>query len=145
MEAIGLFLSTALGYILKSATESNAANTAKDELIGAFWQWLRPLFIEDIPEIENKAEEPETQKKAEKKLLELIKDEKFFAELLKKVEELQKAGMKEKNIYKGGDLKRIKKIHIGDKEYKPNDHYDRKNIFEGGSIEDADEFRLGDG
>lgn len=96
MEAISIFLSTALGYILKSASESKVANTAKEELLGGFWQWVRPLFIEDIPEIENKADNEEIVKKTEEKLLELIKNEAFFNELAKRIDELQKAGVKEK-------------------------------------------------
>ncbi len=143
MEPLSIFLTTALGYILKSASETKTANTAKEELIGVFWQWIRPLFIKDIPEIETKTEDEETQKKAEEKLLELIKDEEFMSELLKKVEELQKAGVKEKNIFTG-NIKRMKKIRIGDKEYNPNENFDRKNIFEG-DVEDGEEFTLGDG
>ena len=42
------------------------------------------------------------------------------------------------------DIKRVKKIKIGDKEYSPDENFDRKNIVEG-NIEDADEFILGDG
>ena len=143
MESISTFLTVALGHILKGALESKAASTAKEELLGGFWQWVRPLFIEDIPEIENEANNKETIKKTEQKLLELIKNESFFNELAKRVDKLQKAGVKEKNIYEG-DLKRIKKIRIGDKEYNPNETYDRKNIFKG-NVEDADEFILGDG
>jgi hypothetical protein len=143
MEPLSILLTTALGYILKSASETETAKTAKEELAGGFWKWIRPLFIEDIPEIETKANEEETIKKAEEKLLELIKDEKFLAELLSKVEELQKAGIIEKNIFTG-NIKHMKKIRIGDKEYNPNDTYNRKNIFTG-DVEDGEEFILGDG
>jgi hypothetical protein len=143
MEPISIILTTALGYILKSASETKIANTAKDELVGGFWKWIRPLFIKDIPEIENKTDDEETIKKAEDKLLELIKDERFIAELLTKVEELQKAGIKEKNIFTG-NIKRMKKIRIGDNEYNPNDTFVHKNIFEG-DVEDGEEFILGDG
>lgn len=143
MEPLSIFLTTALGYILKSASETKTVNTSKEELLGGFWAWVRPLFIKDIPEIETKPDDIETQNKTTEKLIELIKDEKFMSELLKKVEDLQKAGIKEKNIFEG-DLKRIKKIRIGDKEYNPNESYSRKNIFKG-NVEDADEFTLGDG
>jgi hypothetical protein len=143
MEPIGAFLMTALGYILKGAAQSKAAQTAKEELLGRFWQWLRPHFIKAIPEAEAKAGAPETETRVQAKLLELIQDEGFFKELVTRVNELQKAGIKEKNIVKG-DIARVKKIKIGDKEYAPTDHFDRKNIVEG-SVEDADEFSLGDG
>ncbi len=42
------------------------------------------------------------------------------------------------------DIKRVKKIIIGDREFSAPDNFDRKNIVEG-NIEDADEFILGDG
>ena len=145
MEPLSTFLSTVLGYILKSASKTKVANTVKEELLGGFWQWIRPLFIKDIPQIETKPDDEKIQQKAEEKLLELIKDETFFNELAKRIEELQKAGIKEKNIYKGGDIKRVKKIRIGDKIYNPHETYIRKNVFEGGKIRDVDEFHLGDG
>ena len=143
MEPISVFLSTALGYILNSAWQTKAANTAKEELVGSFWKWIRPRFIKDIPEIETNTKDEDIAIKTEEKLLELIKNEDFFTELSKRVEELQKAGIKEKNIF-SGNIKRIKKIRIGDKEYNANDIYDRKNIFKG-DVEDGEEFILGDG
>ena len=54
-----------------------------------------------------------------------------------------KAGIKEKNIVKQ-DIRRVKKIKIGDREYSPEESFARKNIVEG-AVEDADEFTLGDG
>ncbi len=142
MEPISTILTIALGYILKGAAQSKAAGQAKEELLGGFWNWIRPLFIKDVPEVEEKPDEEETETKTHEKLLELIQDEKFFNELAQKVAELQQAGIKEKNIVKQ-DIKRVKKIKIGDKEYNPEEQYDRKNIVEG-NIEDADEFTLGD-
>lgn len=143
MEPLSTFLTTALGYILKGAAQSKVAKTAKEELLGRFWSWIRPKFIRDLPETEEKPEATETETKAHEKLLELIQDEDIFNELVKRVNELQKAGIKEKNIVKK-DIKRVKKIKIGDKEFLPTDTFDRKNIVEG-NIEDADEFILGDG
>ena len=143
MEPLSTFLTTALSYILKGAAQSKAAKTAKEELLGSFWRWIRPFFIKDLPETEEKPEAPETVTKAHEKLLELIRDEDFFNELVKRVDELQKAGIKEKNIVKGG-IKRVKKIEIGDREFLPTDNFDRKNIVEGG-IEDAGEIIIGDG
>ena len=72
MEPLSTFLTTALGYILKGASQSKVAKTAKEELLGRFWSWIRPFFIRDIPETEEKPEAPETEAKAQKKLLELI-------------------------------------------------------------------------
>ena len=143
MEPISTFLTTALGYVLKAAAQSKVVKNAKEELLGRFWQWIRPKFIKDAPEVEETPDAPETELKAQDKLLELVEDEGFFNELVKRVNELQKAGIKEKNIVKK-DIKRVKKIKIGDKVYSPNENFDRKNIVEG-NIEDADEFILGDG
>lgn len=144
MEPISTIMSTALGYILKGAAASKTGEKAKEELLEGLWDWVRPLFIEDIPDIENNAGEPETEKKVSDKLVQLIEeDDQFFKVLSEKVESLKKAGIREKNIV-SQDIKRVKKIRIGDKVYSTDDRYDRKNIVEG-NVEDADEFTLGDG
>ncbi len=62
---------------------------------------------------------------AAKKLLDLVKDEAFFQELGKWVTNLQNAGIKEKNIA-WGDLKGVRKIRIGDKEYSPDETFECK-------------------
>ncbi len=143
MEPISTILTIALGYILKGAAESKTAEKAKDELLGGFWQWIRPLFLEEVPEVATQPDAPEVQARAADKLTALIEDETFFQELVKRVTALQKAGIREKNIVRG-DITRVKKIRIGDKVYDPHDTYDRKNILEG-NVTDADEFVLGDG
>ena len=143
MEPISAFLLAALGYILKGAAQSKTAQTAKEELLGGFWQWIRPLFIKDVPHIEEHATTPETETKAHAKLLELIQDQQFFNELVNRVDDLQKAGVKAKNIVQG-DIRRVRNIRIGDKTYSPDATFDRKNIV-AGNVEDADEFILGDG
>jgi len=143
MEPITVFLVTAAGYILKSAAQSKVAERAKEELLGRFWQWVRPYFIRDVPEVETEPEAPTTEAKVQQTLLALVEDEAFFNELVRRVTALQQAGIKEKNIVRQ-DIKRVKRIKIGDKEYAPDEPFDRKNIV-GGSVEDADEFNLGDG
>ena len=95
MEPVSVFLATSLGYILKGAAQSKATQTAKDELLDGFWQWIRPLFIKDVPSIEDKPESLETKTKARNKLLELIQDESFCNELVKRIDNLQKSGIKE--------------------------------------------------
>jgi len=143
MEPISVFLLTAAGYILKGAAQSKAAETAKEEILGKFWKWVKPYFIKDVPQIEENPDSSEIEIQTQAHLLQLIKDEGFMKELAQQVTSLQQAGIKEKNIIKK-DIERVKKIKIGDKEYSPNESYDRKNIVEG-SIRDADEFILGDG
>ncbi len=143
MEPISTIIGSALGYVLKAAAKSKTAEKAKEEVLGKFWNWIKPRFIKDVPELETKPDLANTQTKTEEKLLELIKDEDFFNELAKRVKELQDAGIREKNVVRQNIID-VKRIRIGDKEYHPEDTYHRKNIVEG-SIEGADEFVLGDG
>ena len=143
MERISAILTAALGYLLKSAAQSKTADKAKEEVLGRFWGWIRPHLIKELPKIEEKPDEPETASMAHARLLELIKDESFFQELARQVAALQKAGVKEKNIVKG-NIKWTKKVHIGDKQYSPNEPYNRKNVVEG-DVENVDKFILGDG
>jgi len=143
MEPISAFLITASGYILNGILQSKAAENAKDEILGKFWNWIKPKFLKDNPKIEEEPESPETEKKVQEKLLELVRDENFFNELVKQVNELQKAGIKEKNIVEG-DIIDMEEIHIGDKVYSPNDSYDSKNIVKG-SVKGGKKFTLGDG
>lgn len=142
MPAIETLLASAVGYILKGATSSTTAETAKEDLLAGFWETVRPYFLEDITELEEKADAPETATKVSDKLLEIIeKDEAFFKILAEKVNALKKAEIKEKNVVKGS-IRRVKKIVIGHKEYDAKDNYNRMNIVEG-DVEDADEFILG--
>ncbi len=143
MEPITVFLVTAAGYILKSAAQSKAADRAKEELLSRFWQWARPYFINDAPELDTAPESPAAEAQVQQRLLALIEDEAFFNELVRRVTALQQAGLKEKNIVRQ-DIKRVKRIKIGDKSYAPTESFDKKNIV-AGSVEDADEFTLGDG
>ncbi len=144
MEPISTILTAATGYVLKAAAGSKTGQKAKDELLEAFWAWLRPLLIEDVPDPETSADAEKTAGKISQKLLALAEgDEAFFKVLEEKVLALKAAGIKEKNIV-SKDILRVKKIKIGDKIYDPNESYTRKNIVEG-NVEDADEFILGDG
>ncbi|ACF13066.1 hypothetical protein Ctha_0596 [Chloroherpeton thalassium ATCC 35110] len=143
METPETFLTTALGYILKSASQSKALGKAKEELLGHFCQRIRKKFTKAVPELETAPEAPETQAKTETELLELIKDEAFFKELKEEVTKLKYAGIREKNVVRQ-NIDGVKKIRIGDKTYEPNEPWDKKNIV-GGNITNADEFTLGDG
>lgn len=143
MEPISTILLSAAGYILKGAAHSKTADKAKEQVLGSFWKWIKPKFIKDVPQIEEKPDDPETEKKTYDHLLELVKDEHFFQELLQQLATLQHAGIREKNIARK-DIERVKRIRIGDKDYNPDEQYTRKNIVEG-HVRDADEFILGDG
>lgn len=143
MEPITTILATAAGYILKGAADSKTAGTAREQVLGTFWKWVRPKFIHAVPDIEKDPDDPGVAVKTQEHLLELVKDEGFFRELEERVVMLQKAGVTEKNIVKGY-LNSVKRIRIGDKLYAPGESYGRKNIVEG-DVSDADEFVLGDG
>lgn len=142
--SISTLFSAATGYLLKGAAKSKVVKEASEELLGAFWDWIAPLFLEAVPELETAPEAPATTQKVQARLLELAEqDATFFDTLAAKVAELQAAGIQEKNIVEK-DLIRVKKIKIGDKTYDPSESYTRKNIVKG-NVEDADEFILGDG
>ena len=143
MEPISTFLTVALGYILKGASQSKTADAAKEEVLGRFWQWIRPKVMKVLPEVEDAPDAPETEEKGGAALLEMVRDKDFFDELVKQVTDLENAGVKAKNIVHG-DIRRVRIIRIGDKEYSPDESFDRKNIVEG-NVEDADSFVLGDG
>jgi hypothetical protein len=143
MEPISTIIAAAAGYILKAAAQSKTALDAREEILGKFWRWIRSRFIKEIPAIQQQPDSPETADKIQERLLELINDEHFFKELQQQVTALRQAGIKEKNIVKK-DIINVKRIRIGDREYTPDEQYDRKNIAEG-NIENADEFILGDG
>src|SRR5690349_1776987 len=116
MEPISAFLLTAAGYILKGAAQSKTAKAAKGDLLQGFWNWLKPLFLEKIPEIEEKPQSQEVETKTQEHLLELIRNETFYKELEQRVNALRQAGIKEKNIVRG-DIEPVKRIRIGDKVY----------------------------
>lgn len=140
---ISTLFAAALGYILKGAAQSKASQIAKEELLGGFWQWIRPLFITEVPDIEERSEETDVETKSSQKLRELMKDQGFSSELADWVDRLKKAGIKEKNIIEG-NLTDVDEILIGDKMYSPNDKFDRKNIVKG-DIKNVKKFTLGDG
>ncbi len=140
---ISVILISALKYIFKAAGDTKLVKDAENSALSKFWGWIKPHIVKTVPEIESKPDDEETENKTKDRLLELVKDEAFFKELVSQVEALKKAGVTEKNIVKA-DLKNIKVVRIGDRSYSGDDRYDRKNIFEG-NAEGMDEFNVGDG
>lgn len=136
-------LSKSLGYVLDSASKSKTFKSAKEEVFSAFWAWVRPLFIYDVPDIETNGEDPATKQKAEDRLKALFQNEEFKSEFLQRISELEQKVVTEKNIAEKG-FDGVKKIRIGDTVINPNEQYDRKNIVKG-DVKNAEEFRLGDG
>lgn len=136
-------LSKSLGHVLDSASKSKTIDSAKEEVFSAFWAWVRPLFIYDVPDIETNGDDPTTKQKTEDRLKILLQNEDFKKEFLERITELESKVMTEKNIVKK-ELDGVKKIKIGDTVVNPNEQYVRKNIVEG-PVRNANEFRLGDG
>jgi hypothetical protein len=91
MSITGSILPTAIGYILKAAAQSKTAENAKEEVLGKFWKWIKPYFIKDIPQIEEKADDPETITKTNERIKELVKDDIFLKELTAQIEVLKHA------------------------------------------------------
>lgn len=136
-------LSKSLGYVLDSASKSKTIESAREEVFSAFWAWVRPLFIYDVPDIETNGDDPKTKQKAEDRLKTLLQNEDFKKEFIKKISELESKVVTEKNIAEKG-FDGVKKIRIGDTVVNPNEQYNRKNIVKG-DVKNVDEFRLGDG
>jgi hypothetical protein len=132
-----------LGYVLESASKSKTMDSAKEEVFSAFWAWVRPLFIYDVPDIETNGEDPTTKQKTEDRLKVLLQNQEFKKEFLQKITDLESKVVTEKNIVRS-EIDGVKKIRVGDTDVNPNEQYDRKNIVEG-PVRNADEFRLGDG
>ena len=143
MEPVSVILSTAVGYALKAITESKAADTAKEEVLGKFWKWIKPCFLKELPQIETANADADTASIIQAVLAERVKDEPFLEKLVQELEVLKRAGIKEKNIV-SGDIAHVKKVAIGDKTDSPYEQFDRKNIVEG-NITNVGEFNLGDG
>jgi nitrogenase subunit NifH len=138
-----MIISSALGYIFKAVSKNKTVVKAENELLTNFWQRQRPHFIKDVPEIESHPDAPETKAKAQKQMLKLVQDEKFYQSLAEQVKTIQASPLRIKNSFKG-ELDNVRVIKIGNKEYNPNESYDQMNIFEG-KASNADSFTLGDG
>lgn len=89
----------AAGYIVKSLTDSEGAKTAGKELSTALWQWVRPLFLKDAPDVVAKVETatPADVPTAEKALAEALQakaanDPAFAQTLQQHLNGIQNAG-----------------------------------------------------
>ena len=97
MEPISVLLTTAAGYILRGAAQSKAADSAKEEILGKFWNWIKKRFVTEAPVIELQPKSEQAEILTLQRLLELMKDETFREELRKQVAELQQAGISHSN------------------------------------------------
>jgi hypothetical protein len=139
-------IATALGYILKASAESKAVGTAKEELLEGFWNWIRPLFLEDDPQLEKQLEEKPDDEAVQQQVLKKLteaheKSVELQTQLSAELQKLKSAGITEKNIV--GSITDVDEAHVGDTTNNPNESYDRKNIVD--EVKNVKKFRLGDG
>lgn len=124
-------LSVAVSYISTIFAENKKAKEFKDDFVGAFIAWIRPLFLKDDPELvealENNANDDKTKSHLETRLKDLLKDSDFQNQLDEWMQRLSAEPIKERNIFTAGqDLSGVN-LRVGDKAV-GNDDYDRKNI-----------------
>jgi len=94
-------------YIIESIKNSKTGQKASNELLSAFWQWIRPLFLKDEPDMVKKLESAPDNTKyqgvLEHNLEKMItNDNKFKEELLKKLSEISQSNsssMEQSNIH----------------------------------------------
>ena len=88
---IETLLATATGFILKGLKDAKGIENAKNDLSIAFWNWIKPIFIETDEIVTNKIES--TTDDSLKLLIEIMLDKKrtdnnFISELEKWVEKI---------------------------------------------------------
>lgn len=137
-----LLLALAAGYAIKAFSETTISGLLKE-----FGSWLKKKVFQkkDLPQkLSHHPEDEDLQIALIAELKNALVDQQFARELQEKVEQLQSAGIKEKNIVRGA-LKGIEgNVHIGDKNPPAGEDYDRKNIVEGQVKKLKGDFRLGD-
>jgi hypothetical protein len=129
MKAISMneFLKMSLGYILRCIIQRKKMEKKEDEMLNRFWHWLRPRFIEEIPETKHQYNQEDLEIKLEQRLEELIKDERFFKEMLNWLDKLMKTSIRGKELIHK-DIWHAKVISVGEREYYPSDIIDSKDI-----------------
>lgn len=123
-------LSTAAGYISAAFTENKKAKSLKDDFLGAFIDWIRPIFLKSDPklaeDLEAQPEVEKTQNRLEIRLEDLLKDDTFRKELEVWMNKPGGERLKEKNILVADKLSGAN-LNVGDNQLGSND-FDRKNI-----------------
>lgn len=123
-------LSAATGFITASFTENKKAKKFKDDFIGAFIDWIQPIFLTKDPKLveslENNPHDAKTQGRLESRLEDLLKDEEFRTELEAWLSKSESNFPKEKNILEADKLSGVN-LNVGDKNA-DQINYDRKNV-----------------
>ena len=98
MEPVSVIVTTALGYILSAASQSKAAEDAKEEVLSGFWKWVKGRFIKankekQIQQIDQAPQSEDLQEKIKGSLYELMHDPEFTNELQQQLSELKSKGI----------------------------------------------------
>ncbi|RMG36994.1 MAG: hypothetical protein D6732_07495 [Methanobacteriota archaeon] len=88
----------AASFILKALGNSEGAKTARKELSTALWEWIKPLFLKEEPELVAEVEQGNTSSNTESRLAQAIEekaatDQKFLLRLVHHLETLEEEGM----------------------------------------------------
>lgn len=140
-------LLSAVGFISDAFAETKKVKEFKDEFVGAFIDWIRPLFLKDDPKLvdalETTPEDGKTQGRLETRLGEMIKNETFLNQLEEWMKKPGSERLHEKNILNAGKLSGAS-LHVGDKN-SGDEGFDRKNIVDLKEGDFTGDFRIGDG
>ena len=88
----------AAGYILKALSKTEGAKTASKELSTAIWEWMRPIFLKEQPELVEEVEQKPPTTETEKRLTQAIEqkaasDPQFLAQLAHHLHDLHQNGI----------------------------------------------------
>ena len=138
-----MLLILAAGYAVKAVTETTTSG-----LLREFGSWLKKNIFPTKPKLAQELTQHPSDENLQIQLIDALRkalrDPAFKKELTEQVQQLQAAGIKEKNIVRSAIEYIEGNVHIGDKDQDPGE-YDRKNIVEGDVRHIKGNFTLGDG
>jgi len=139
------FLATATTFLLDILSKNKEAQKFETDFVDASVRWVRSWFLKDDASAKYVLDAAEVPKEfVQTKLEKLVGNPAFKKELEDWMQKSQTHIIKEKNVAKNTHIKG-KNVQIGDKTPSNDEHWDRKNIIEGGSVEADGDFHLGDG
>jgi len=139
----------ALDYIFGIITENEAVKKFPKDFVTASAQWIRSWFLIDDPKTAAKLADPQRSAESKKTIIEGILEDLqenpvFVQELEERLAAFEQHKSRLKNVMKNADIDAQGNVHIGDKGSSSGDHYDEKNVIQGGTIKAGGDFRLGD-
>ncbi len=138
-------LETATAFILNILSKNKEAQKFETDFVDASVRWVRSWFLKGDASAKYVLDAAEVPPEfVQTKLEQLVQNPEFKIELEDRLKKSKKHSIKEKNIARDTHIKG-KNVHIGDIAPDDDDHWERKNIIEGGSVEADGDFHLGDG